>query len=447
MKKTAVDPLRSDGPDETAIAQSDKPKLTDEANAMVDNVDADKTNLSLTIRKRNGLATTGATNADLRLDEATIRTRSTYRMKPVRSSLTTNRGLTVKRPDRVRVGTGQQIQSRRSFGKRSQTSVTATFPETSNAMKPVQPFTKKQAGPDATGAKSGNKLQPVTRLLPGADAISAHRFSVGVSDRNGSQPAADEATPVALPSFIELTNRPGQWPKPLSFSDREVTTPINSVETKQPVLAQSVPSQKGLSVRFVVSPDLSAIGLRNFQRPGTNVGLLLEYRLASRWSVQAGVMRSTKVYKALTSQYELPPYTASWNVLPVSVNGRCGMLDIPINLRYDVGLSPRLNGQASSRWFVSGGVTTYIMQQEDYIYNYTDEDKPHVYYDNRKEWHGSTGRYNFSQLNVSAGYERALSRRLSWQVEPFVKVPLKGVGYYKINLLSTGAFFSLRYKL
>jgi hypothetical protein len=244
-----------------------------------------------------------------------------------------------------------------------------------------------------------------------------------------------------------LTNRPGQWPKPLSFSGRELTAPISSIETKQPVSVQPVPSQKGLSVRFVVSPDLSAIGLRNFQRPGTNVGLLLEYRLASRWSVQAGVMRSTKVYKALTSQYELPAYTTKWNVLPVSVNGRCNMIDIPINVRYDLALRPRLNGQIPSRWFVSGGVTTYIMQQEDYIYNYADEDKPHVYRDDRKEWHGSTGRYDFSQLNISAGYERALSRRLSWQVEPFVKVPLKGVGYYKINLLSTGAFFSLRYKL
>ncbi|GAB3641789.1 hypothetical protein GCM10027423_24250 [Spirosoma arcticum] len=286
-----------------------------------------------------------------------------------------------------------------------------------------------QAGLDATGEKSVNEVRLGTGLLPGADAISAHRFSVEVSDKA---------------SFAELINRRGQWPKPLLFVGREVTAPINSVETKQPVLAQSVPSQNGLSVRFVVSPDLSAIGLRNFQRPGTNIGLLLEYRLASRWSVQAGVMRSTKVYKALTNQYELPPYVANLSVPPESMSGRCNMLDIPINLRYDVALRPRLNGQAPSRWFVSGGVTTYVMQQEDYVYNYPVD--AHIYPTTPKGWSGSTGRYNFSQLNVSAGYERALSRRLSWQVEPFVKVPLKGVGYYKINLLSTGAFFSLRYK-
>ena len=85
------------------------------------------------------------------------------------------------------------------------------------------------------------------------------------------------------------------------------------------------------------------------------------------------------------------------------------------------------------------------MRQEDYDFNYPAD--AHIYASTPRGWHGSTGRYNFSQLNLSAGYERALSRRLSWQVEPFVKAPLKGVGFYKINLLSTGAFFSLRYKL
>lgn len=437
VKETAVDPLNPDGLPETAIARSDKLKpsvLTGDANAMVANMDedADKTNLSPTIRERNVSATTGVTDGRDLSDKATTRIRSTYRVKPARSSSTTNRGLTVKRPERVRVGTGQQKRSRQLPGGVTKNRIAATFSEMGNAIKPAQPFINQQVRPDATAGRLAKNSLLGTDLLSEADARSAHRFSGETSDKA---------------SFAELTSRPGQWPKPLLFADREVTAPINSVEAKQSVSTQPTPSQKGLSVRFVVSPDLSAIGLRNFQRPGTNIGLLLEYRLASRWSVQAGVMRSTKVYKALTSQYELPTYTAKWNVLPVSVNGRCGMLDIPINLRYDVSLHPRLNGQVPSRWFVSGGVTTYIMQQEDYIYNYTDEDRPHVYRDDRKEWHGSTGRYDFSQLNVSAGYERALSRRLSWQVEPFVKVPLKGVGYFKINLLSTGAFFSLRYKL
>ena len=173
---------------------------------------------------------------------------------------------------------------------------------------------------------------------------------------------------------------------------------------------------------------------------------MLEYRLATRWSMQVGVLQSTKVYRALTTEYELPAYTAKWSVLPNSVNGRCNVLDIPINLRYDLALHSAPDGQVLNRWFVSGGITTYIMRQEDYDYNYADPNSPHIYA-NMRGWHGSTGQYNLSHLNVSAGYEQALGKRFSWQVEPFVKVPLRNVGYFKIDLLSTGAFLSLRYKL
>jgi len=121
------------------------------------------------------------------------------------------------------------------------------------------------------------------------------------------------------------------------------------------------------------------------------------------------------------------------------------MIDVPLNVRYDFVLRPRAAGGQPSRWFASAGVTSYVILNEHYNFNYAWPNDPAISISETRV--DSTSRYGFSQLNVSAGYERALSRRLSWQVEPFMKVSLKGVGYYKVNLLSTGAFVSLRYKL
>jgi hypothetical protein len=50
-------------------------------------------------------------------------------------------------------------------------------------------------------------------------------------------------------------------------------------------------------------------------------------------------------------------------------------------------------------------------------------------------------------LNLSVGYERLLGQRWSVQAEPFVKLPLAGVGYGAVRLRSAGVFFSLRYGL
>lgn len=293
---------------------------------------------------------------------------------------------------------------------------------------------KNDATVPTSGAQStkqrGQNSQESTRI---------NRVDVSGSATSTIPLAINEIASVPLLTLSELTIRPAKWPT-LAFSDRAVAIkPDTAGRRVVPKLA----SERGLSIRVVAAPDLSAVGLKNFSRPGTNVGLLLEYRLAPRWSVQAGVLQSTKVYKASGDDYGyLPDYIQRYRTNLAGLDGRCNMLDIPINLRYDVALRPQSNSRLLSRWFVSGGVTSYIMKQEDYNYKYI-----HFYPGNRTEISESTGGYSFSNLNLSVGYERALNQRLSFQIEPFMKMPLRGVGYFKVKLLSTGAFFSIRYKL
>ncbi len=154
------------------------------------------------------------------------------------------------------------------------------------------------------------------------------------------------------------------------------------------------------------------------------------------------MLRSVKKYTAPASDYAKP---AHWyGPKYESVGAVCTVLDIPVNLRFDVMLNDR------RRWFISSGVSSYIMQKEYYEYQYPAGVIPtQARY---KEWSGSTGFHRFSHLNVSVGYERnfrsdGLLRRFSWQVEPFLKSPLSKLGYGKIRLTSTGVFFSLRYRL
>lgn len=241
----------------------------------------------------------------------------------------------------------------------------------------------------------------------------------------------------------ELKSKTARWPNVFTGIGRSVVGHPDTTDRARSIVP-SIEVQKGFSIRLAVAPDLSTIGLKNFTRPGTNVGLLLEYRLTKRWSVQAGVIQSTKVYKAGSDDYVVPEgmWSTPGSNKPETVDGSCNMLDIPLNVRYDLVLQPRTNGRLPSRWFMSGGLTTYVMNKEDYHYTYSS-----YTHGQKNDWSTSTGSYGFSNLNMSVGYERALGKRLFWQVEPFIKLPLKGVGAYKINLLSTGSFFSLRYKL
>ena len=54
--------------------------------------------------------------------------------------------------------------------------------------------------------------------------------------------------------------------------------------------------------------------------------------------------------------------------------------------------------------------------------------------------------YLFSVLNISAGFEHNISKQLSVQAEPYLKVPLKGMGYGSMNLDSYGLYLTFKYK-
>lgn len=246
------------------------------------------------------------------------------------------------------------------------------------------------------------------------------------------------------------------WPTPALLSIRKATWgPMPNLPTEPTLVgeAQRLPTQArsrpaGLSIQLVLSPDLSTIGLHNFDRPGSNMGVMLQYRLSNRVSLQAGALWSTKIYKTAASEYVWPSggYTT---VLPESITGNCSMFDIPLNVRYDVLLRPGQRGWGPSRWFVSGGVTSYFINHEAYDFTYANPTDPAIKWwgwDNRVAGQKG-GRFGLSNLNISVGYEKPISQRLSWQIEPFMKLPIQPIGHYKVRLLSTGAFLSLRYRL
>ena len=191
------------------------------------------------------------------------------------------------------------------------------------------------------------------------------------------------------------------------------------------------------SVRLGVSPDLSVVRMTDMMRsmhPGPSASLLVERGISTKWTLQTGIVRSLKKYSAPFSEYHPAKNIYGQKTMPVSVDGACTVFEVPLNVRFDFSQRPK------TRWFAGAGVSSYKMQKENYIYNYD------TYVHNAaKGWGGSTGWYFLSHANASVGYERRLTERLSVVVEPYMRIPLRGVGFGKVNLFSGGTWFSLRY--
>jgi hypothetical protein len=213
-----------------------------------------------------------------------------------------------------------------------------------------------------------------------------------------------------------------------------VSSLYSAQKVENKLLAKSPFMKRGLVLGLYFSPDLTTIANNRIEKIGTNYAVQLEYRFSSRWSVQTGVIRSKKVYDAYGDQYEIP---LKWNagVMPQRVDAVCDMLDIPLNIRYDITQHPE------KRVFITTGLTSYVMLKEAYYYTY--DTKIAGTHDS---WIGTSGPFLISNLNFSIGYEARITNRLTWQAEPFVRVPISSIGWSKVNLFTLGSFVSIKYR-
>ncbi|WP_439584323.1 hypothetical protein [Dyadobacter bucti] len=189
-----------------------------------------------------------------------------------------------------------------------------------------------------------------------------------------------------------------------------------------------------LAFQFGYSPDISTVKIKNFSKPGSAIFMMAEYSVSNRLYFQLGLVRSKKIYNALAGEYKWP---SNWkqNTLPISVDGTCKIYEVPFNLRYDI------TQKGSYRWFATTGVSSYYMASEKYVYNYPPYSTNIKWYD----YQVKTGWYLLSHANVSVGYEYRFLKKLSLIAEPYMRIPMKKVGYGKINLMTTGVWLSLRY--
>ena len=211
-----------------------------------------------------------------------------------------------------------------------------------------------------------------------------------------------------------------------------ITPPMDVVE---PPLEQDLIVDTKTSSRFTLAvaaaPDLSGTAPLN-GRLGGNVGLLVTYNLNARFRINTGAWYARKLYQADFAAYRPLEGWPAYRDMPATVDADCRVLDIPINLDYTF----KQHNHAS--WFLSGGVSSYIMLSE--VYDFTYPGNEHHYpqqYKVRNE-----NRHILGVVNLGVGYQRKFNPSIGITVQPFVKIPLSNIGHGNIKLYSTGVVLS-----
>lgn len=195
-----------------------------------------------------------------------------------------------------------------------------------------------------------------------------------------------------------------------------------------------------LSLLLSIAPDFSTVAFDYYTDPGRSIGLTLHYHVKRSWSFSTGAVLSRKKYVGDGEDYKPPGGYWKNNtngIIPETIDGACNVLEIPLMVQYAI-----LN-KGKNRVLVGAGASSYIMLDESYKYNF-EYPNPGA----KRGW--STQNESalfFNVINVTAGFEHRISPGFMIGIEPYLKIPLEGIGWSDMKLYSAGASVTVRYTI
>jgi hypothetical protein len=174
--------------------------------------------------------------------------------------------------------------------------------------------------------------------------------------------------------------------------------------------------------------DGTTIKFQKIENAGAIYGLLFGYQLNKKWSVETGAFVEKKYYYTKgeyfnTAKAGIP---SSWQIDDVS--GNCKMIEIPVSLKYN------FSQHKNSNWFATVGASSYFMKKQNYSYDYYWGGWQYT----RKRSYDTSSTYLISNVGLSVGYSHRLGNFADLRVEPYLKLPVSGIGIGSLPMFSTG---------
>ncbi len=215
---------------------------------------------------------------------------------------------------------------------------------------------------------------------------------------------------------------------------------IDSAQKQIPQIAQqktNKPSSKNkihsLYAGVITGFDVSTVEFQSVKTTGYTAGILLGYQLNKKLSIESGFLFDKKFYYTDGKDFSTKKIILYPNTSIIDATGNCFMFELPINIKYNWASTSKSN------WFSTLGMSSYFMKKENYDYTYESYG-----------WTGTTGWESyknssvnwFGVINLSGGYMHTIGKAGSLRVEPYLKIPVQGLGIGSLPVWSTGVYVS-----
>lgn len=203
---------------------------------------------------------------------------------------------------------------------------------------------------------------------------------------------------------------------------------------EKPSKAIRVKRKIPISLAISAGPDFNSTTTLAGGKVSVALGVSVGVGLTKKLSVQTGLIYGSKNYAA--SNYDYTFNNPNTRAIVESIQAACKVLEIPLRASYNINQNEKRSIE------LNAGLSSYLMLKENYVFKYTAAS-------GRKDRVNDITNANqhlLSVVELSATYNIKLkNKNLALGIEPYVKIPLSGIGEGNVPLKSSGVSFKLRY--
>ena len=274
-------------------------------------------------------------------------------------------------------------------------------------------------------SKASHSKGNTRNYITSDDVFSDNQMKNG---HNNDNELINEDVPFSRSYVSEIRLKKAQKERSATEINRNLIPLITSTEqtSKQNI---RVERRKKFYAGFMGGIDATTIKFQKIENAGFGYGLLFGYQFNKKWSIETGVYTEKKYYYSEGKYFNTSKIYMPSGSRIEDVSGDCKMYEVPVSVKYN------FSSHKNSEWFATLGTSSYFMKKENYDYNYYYGTVGPVLH--HKEYYNSTNNF-FSNVSISGGYTHRIGNFADLRIEPYLKIPVSGMGIGSLPLFSTG---------
>jgi hypothetical protein len=201
----------------------------------------------------------------------------------------------------------------------------------------------------------------------------------------------------------------------------------------EPKKEETKPSPKknknkpGFYYGIAAGAELNKVKTQDMTKAGFNGGLVLGLQINKKIAVETGVQLSQKKYYSDGKYFKPKTGSMPSNMTVSSLQSTSTLIEIPVSVKYNF-------SKKKNTLYGKAGLSSYIMTKESNKYQAVVSGQQQEVNSTYKANKG----YLASDVRISAGYQHTVNKKMNMRIEPYIQIPLKGIGVGSLPVTTTG---------